>query len=285
MRALAACALISLCLVCMAFETSGQSWQEFKGEHFIVYFTNNAAFAKDVLDKSEYYYKRIASDLGYARYSEFWTWDNRVRIYIYPDHKSYIAATGQPSWSQGMADYRGKQILSYAWSTGFVESLLPHEMGHLIFRDFVGFKGEVPLWLDEGVAQWSEGMNRDYINSLARDAYRNNLILPLKEMMILDVRKIDEHGEIYMSTVTTNDNEKGVMFLSGEKLVNAFYLQSVSLVDFLVGKYGSERFIDFCRQLREGKTLADALKFAYPMHIRSVDELEAEWKKYLKGDS
>ena len=114
-----------------------------------------------------------------------------------------------------MADYRGKKIISYTWSRGFLESLLPHEMAHLIFRDFVGFRGEIPLWLDEGIAQWAESFKRDYVKTLAKQAYKDNLILPLKEMMILDVRKIKADSKVYVTPVITNDNVKGVMFLNG----------------------------------------------------------------------
>lgn len=277
------CVLTSLCFLLFSFSAFGRDWQELKSEHFIVYFTENAGFAKDVLDKAEYYYKRIANKLGYARYSEFWTWDNRVKIYIYPDHKSFIRATAQPEWSQGMADYRSKRIISYAWSKGFLESLLPHEMAHLIFRDFVGFKGEIPLWLDEGVAQSMEASIEAYVQPMARQAYKDNLILPLKEIMDLDVRKVRNTDKIYISSVTTADKQDGVLFLSGDNLVKTFYLQAVSLVDFLIERFGSEKFINFCRQLRDGKQLEEALKFTYPTNIRNINELEIEWKKYLEG--
>ncbi len=281
MRFFVLCVLASLYLSFPPAEASQRNWQELKSEHFVIYFTDNANFAKGVLDKSEDYYKRIAGELGYVRYSDFWTWENRARIYLYPDHRSFIKETNQPDWSQGMADYRGKKIISYTWSRGFLESLLPHEMAHLIFRDFVGFRGEIPLWLDEGIAQWAESFKRDYVKTLAKQAYKDNLILPLKEMMILDVRKIKADSKVYVTPVITNDNVKGVMFLSGDRLVNAYYLQAVSLVDFLITRFGSGGFIDFCRQLRDEKSLDEALRFAYPMHIRSLDELENEWKKYL----
>ena len=136
-----------------------KSWQELKGDHFIVFFIGEDKFAEEVLDNAEVYYKRIAFKLGYDRYSDFWTWDKRVNIYIYRDHNAYLKFSGQPDWSHGMADYTNKQILSYIWGKNFIESLLPHEIAHLVFRDFVGFKGEVPLWLDEGVAQWAEKEN------------------------------------------------------------------------------------------------------------------------------
>ncbi len=144
----------ALFLLLILTPARAEQWQVLNSDHFIVHFLSDEQFARDVLDKSEIYYNDIATQLGYPRYSEFWLWDKRVKIFIYADHRSYLNATGQPDWSQGMADYRQKRISSYVWSSGFLESLLPHEIAHLIFRDFVGFKGEVPVWLDEGVAQW-----------------------------------------------------------------------------------------------------------------------------------
>ena len=62
--------------------TAEENWQELKGEHFLVYFLQDQKFAKDALDKSEMYYRNIASDLGYPRYADFWLWDKRVKVYI-----------------------------------------------------------------------------------------------------------------------------------------------------------------------------------------------------------
>jgi len=237
-------------------------WKELRGEHFMVFYAQEEAQARQVLDSAEVFYRRIASQLGYPRYSEFWTWDKRVKIYIYPDHDSFLKATGQPKWSQGIADYNAKQIISFAWSSGFVESLLPHEIAHLIFRDFVGFKGEVPLWLDEGVAQWTEEWKRQQVNGIAGGLLKKGALIPLKKLMTLDIRGIKEGKD------------------SGA-LINTYYIQSVSLVTFLIQRFGLNSFTDFCRQLREGKTLEEALRSAYPAHIQSIDELEKKWKEYL----
>ncbi|MEM4155647.1 MAG: hypothetical protein QXQ38_02855, partial [Archaeoglobaceae archaeon] len=119
--------------------TFAQNWQEKKGEHFIIYFSSLSEenFAKEVLDKAEKYYQEIAVDLGYPRYKEFWLWDKRVKIYIYPDQEAFLKATGQPSWSHGVAEYATKKISSFLGSKDFLDSVLPHEIAHLIFRDFV----------------------------------------------------------------------------------------------------------------------------------------------------
>ena len=261
-----------------------QEWQELKGDHFLVYFTKDEGFAKDVLSKSELYYNRISLDLGYARYSEFWTWDKRVKIYIYPDKDSFLKASGEQNWSEGMADYKKKEIVSYAWNQGFLESLLPHELAHLIFRDFVGFKGEVPLWLDEGVAQWAEEAKRRHVKAISRQLYREDTLLSLSDMMSLNIRNISDKDGVYIRSTKAKDNKEGVLFLSGNNLVNVFYVQAVSLVGFLVEKYGSLSFIDFCRQLRDGKSLEDALSSAYSGSIGSLKDLEDKWRRYLGED-
>jgi hypothetical protein len=256
--------------------------KEIAGDHFIIVFTGNDSFPRDVAAKAEIYYSRIATDLGYPRYSEFWTWDNRVRIFIYPDHDSYIKATKQPAWSQGVADYRQKAIASYVWSKGFVESLLPHEMAHLIFRDFVGFKGEIPRWLDEGVAQWAEEDRRGQIKQMAREYYNNDTLLSITDMMKLDITRISETDKVYIRASRTKKGDQGVLFLSAGNLVGTYYLQAASLVGFLIERYGSYSFADFCRQLRDGKGLEESLRFAYPTKIRDLEDLEKLWREYLE---
>lgn len=233
-------------------------WNELKSEHFIIYFEEGERFAKQVLYRAESYYKQIASDLGYQRYSDFWLWEKRCKIYLYKDHDSYLKGTTRPVWSHGQADYRNKTVSSYVGSNLFLDAILPHELGHLIFRDFVGFTGEVPLWLDEGVAQWQERAKPNALKSVSIKLLQSEQLIPLKTMMNLDIRKVE-----------------------GEELVRIFYAESASIVDFLIRKYGTSKFTVFCRQLRDGRTLEEALKSAYSSSILTIEDLEREWKKYL----
>ncbi len=251
---------LSLCLIFagVAFSQSFD-WQEVRGDHFIVFFQKQyESFAKDVLRYSERYYNDIATDLGYARYSNFWQWDKRVKIFIYPDKDAFLGATGQPSWSTGNANYITKQISGFSGSSEFMVSVLPHEIAHLIFRDFVGFKGQIPLWLDEGVAQWQERQKRRLVKYYARVLYEDKKLMPLKRLTSLDVRLVPE----------------------GDEAEN-FYIQAASLVGFLIEKYGTDNFVNFCRQLRDGKTLDEALRFTYPTQTRDLSELETNWLKYV----
>ena len=259
-----------------------QEWAELKGDHFIVYFAGDEDLAKNVLNKAEYYYSKIATDLGYPRYSEFWTWDKRTKIYIYPDRDSFIKASGQPSWSVGMADYLAKSITSYTNSEGFLDSLLPHEIAHLIFRDFVGFAGEVPLWLDEGVAQWEEAEStRKRIKELAKDLLNKDALIKLTYIMRIDTRLIKDDSRVYIRPTISTNGQQGIVFLSSQNMVNTFYIEAASLVGFMMEKYGSQRFSDFCRRLKEGKSMDEAISSTYAEFVRDLKELEQEWVKYI----
>ncbi|MFC1666922.1 hypothetical protein ACFL0P_03540 [Candidatus Omnitrophota bacterium] len=276
--------LVFVSIVLCASVACAQDWQDLNGEHFIVKFIQDERFAKDALDKAEVYYRRIAIDLGYPRYSSFWLWENRTKIYIYPDHSSYLKATGQPEWSHGMAEYTQKFVASYNGSGEFLDSILPHEIAHLIFRDFVGFKGEIPLWLDEGVAQWSEEKRRPQVNAAVKELYIKDSLLTIKDLTELDLRYFKQKNRIYIRATHTREGARGVLFLDTVSLVNTYYLQAFSVVGFLITKYGSDRFADFCRELRGGKSLNDALKSSYALYVPNLDKLEKRWREYLEHE-
>ncbi|MBL7155671.1 MAG: hypothetical protein ISS90_00835 [Candidatus Omnitrophica bacterium] len=245
-------------LCCGLAQASG--WQAVKSEHFVVYYKEDKNFAGETLRQAEKYYNKIASDLGYSRYDKFWQWENRVKIYIYPTREDFVESTGiERQWANGMANYEKKEIISYKWSKGFTESLLPHELTHLIFRDFVGFTGKIPLWLDEGVAQWEEKA-RGHAIKIVKNLIKDGNYIPVRRLMAMDVRHEDNY-----------------------ELARNFYAQATTLVGYLIEEYGGIKFSLFCRQLRDGKSVDEALSFVYANSIRSVDELEKKWLKYYGG--
>ncbi len=247
------------CFLTLCSPAHADGWKELKSEHFIVYYLDGDQFAADVSQASEKYYSRIASDLGYARYDNFWTWDNRAKIYLYSDRDGYLS-TGAQKWSYGMSRYDKKEIVSYANSAKFVESILPHELAHLIFRDFVGFKSYVPVWLDEGVAQWEESDNRSAAVGLLKEYISKNEIIPLAMLMKMNIAQE-----------------------SNVEITRRFYVEAVTLVGFLIKEYGPAKFTLFCRGLRDGENIDDALRLAYSEPIVDSASLEREWLQYYGG--
>ena len=228
-----------------------EDWQEVKGENFIVFYLEDSAFAQAVLTQAERYYQAIASDLGYSRYDNFWQWEDRAKIYIYRDHEAFLKATGKQFWIHGTAFYEKREIVSYKWEQGFLDVLLPHELCHLIFRDFIGFKGQVPLWLDEGVAQWEEVRRRKGDIEMVKGLIARKEYLPLEELMRVGP-----------------ESEKDPV------LSAKLYSQAATLVGFLMEKYGPSRFVSFCRELRDGKSVDAALSFVYTDSIPDTGALE-----------
>jgi len=64
-------------------------------------------------------------------------------------------------------------------------------------------------------------------------------------------------------------------------IVNLFYAQSLSVVDFLISKFGNGRFADLCRSLKNGKSFEEALALAYTNIIENLDELQERWIKHI----
>lgn len=258
MKCRAATLYFTFFILLFSLDVFAQEWREEKGDHFVVYYVTEAARPKEIIRKAEIYYNRIADDLGYPRYSNFWQWEKRVKIYIHPSKEAFQKATGQPAWSHGMASYLDKSIHAIETNDNFLDAVLPHEITHLIFRDFVGFKGEVALWMDEGVAQWEEDDKREAALAVMPELVARAEVMTTQTLTSLDIRSEQD-----------------------PKKVRIFYMQAISLVDFLIKNYGASSFTALCRELRDGKSLLAAMRAAYSNSIRDLEDLDDKWRKYV----
>ena len=234
-----------------------QIWQENRSTHFIVYYKNAPEyFIRQVADRAEIYYNNIADDLGFRRY-DFWTWDNRAQIYIYDNSADYQASTGLPGWSAGAVEPKGKTIQAFPYAQGFFETTLPHELGHIIFREFVGFNNRaIPIWFEEGVASYQEKLKYARLSRMLKKAVENKTFIPLSQLANIDI-------------YSSKDNN----------LVELFYAEAFSAVDYLINKFGRDKFVSFCQNLRDYKNFVQALSSVYPFD--SVEELDKDWQRYL----
>jgi len=234
-----------------------EKWREVKSTHFIVHYTAAPEnFTSRLTEQAEDFYNRIADELGFRRF-DFWLWDNRAHIYIYNNTSEYQKATGQPGWSAGCANIQAKTVYTFMDAPQFFESILPHEMGHIIFREFVGFNNyAIPLWLDEGVASYEERLKRTQAAAIIKKAIAAGSCMDLKQLSAFNPQ-------------LSRDTDA----------VSVFYAESVSIVEFLVKKYGSDNFISFCQQLRDKKDLQRAISSVYP--FEKIEDLDKAWQKYL----
>ncbi len=248
------CFLMFLCS--SAFAES--EWKEHKCSHFILYYKQaDMMFIKRVEEMAEYYYERIARDLGFTRYKN-WSWEDRAKIYIYDDAEDYVGSGRQMEWSNGSASASRRTIRTFPAAHGFFDSTLPHELGHIIFREFVGFKARIPIWFEEGVAMYQEQARRWGAHETARAALENGTFMPLNEMALLE-----------LSDKMNND------------LIQLFYAESASIINYMIGELGQERFVRLCRKLQEGEPFDWTIQSVY-VRFKDSNQLNDTWVKFLK---
>ncbi len=248
-----------LCLGNPAFAQS--EWQELKGSHFLMYSQKEVApeFIQTVLFDAEQSYDRAVRYFGALPQKNFWLWDNRCKIYLYQSRTEYMTNSKQPEWSGGFSIPSERTIVSYQNAPNFLQSVLPHEMAHLIFREFVGFKnGQIPRWLDEGFAVWQEQGPKDHYNMIVKRAIEAGTTIPLRSLNQMNL----------LHDKQTHDAE-------------LFYSQSQSMVRFLLEQRDPSYFIDFCRLLRDGVNFEEALRKSYEHDFSTLEELEKNWKLFV----
>ncbi len=247
------CAVISLCFISSVFAVE---WHELKSDHFIVFYKQAPfRFIQNVSARAEENYKKTTTSLGFTRYKG-WIWGDRVKIYIYDDAQDYKKSSGL-AWSAGSVMTKFKTIAAFPSAQGFFDSTLPHEIGHIIFRDFIGPDAFVPLWFEEGVAVFQEESGGWGADDVVRRAMAEGRFISLADLGSLSLNK---------------DSDR--------ELVRIFYAEAASLVGFLIHEGEMYRFARLCREIKDGTRFEGALKKAY-MKYPTIDPLESAWKAYL----
>lgn len=253
-------------------QTAGsQDWKTLKGKHFIVHIQPNASqealfFGQKVLTEAERYYDRIQTTLGHLN-QDPWLWDHRCHINLYRDKQAYVKEAGRPSWSSASASFDGVPTIdSHLGAKGFLEAELPHEIAHLLFREYVGVhNANVPRWMDEGIALFNE--------KSARGAILDKMV------------RVKAHEGRLISLAALSGNFNNVE-LSGakwgsEESITLYYAQAYSIVQFLVDRFGQPRFVEFVRSLKNGGTVDASLRKTYGTRFQNLASFENEWLKAL----
>ncbi len=236
-----------------------QKWEEQKGQNFIIYYRDVPQdFVDTVMASAQEDFGTVTANLGISRYQD-WSWDKRAVIYIYRDEEDYVQNGGQAGWSHGAALTGSKVIKTYPSAQGFFDSLLPHELGHIIFREFVGMSADVPLWFEEGVAMYQEKAKRFGSDRAVREAIEKGQFIPLTGLT--DMR-------LYKDT--------------DENAVQLFYAEAASAVYFLITEFDEQHFHRFCLELKENTRFEDALRKTY-VRVKGLEDLNVLWLKHIQG--
>ncbi|MDP8297959.1 MAG: peptidase MA family metallohydrolase [Candidatus Orphnella occulta] len=246
--------VIALAFILLSIDSSlyaqDEEWDIKKSKHFIVYHREvPTEYVSEVIREAEKYYKSIIDYLGFGR-SIFWTWENRCKIYLYSSREQYLEMTNAKSWSAGKVHVIRKEIATHAKNEQFLDYVLPHEMGHIIFREAIGFDTYLPLWIDEGIAILQEKDRTEYLLA-AKKFIKQKSFIPLYKLVEI---------KSYVGSFPC-----------------IFYSESASIMEFLIKKFNKRKFVSFCHSLQEGTDWKEALLKIYK--FKSLKELEEAWIK------
>jgi len=248
--------IVFLCFVGKSY--AKEEWKEYKTHHFIIYYKDAPRdFIENIEEFAEKYYTEIAHNLGFTRYQN-WTFDDRAKIYVYKNQDDYIKSAKQSSWSHGIAEIRKKIIRTFPSAHGFFDSTLPHELGHIIFREFVGYSSDIPLWMDEGIAMFQEKAKRWGAHEEVRKAMEEERFIPLMDLTKMKLTRKTKRETIEL-----------------------YYAQAASVVYYMIKELGEYKFVRFCRELKKGTKFERALESVY-VRIHSIEDLNKLWVRYLQ---
>ena len=238
-------------------DTAG--WDVRKSDHFILYSQDvPLEYISRTIKSAEGFYESITSRLGFTRFDNFWTWDKRVNIYLFKDRDEYQKKSKQPGWSSAGVNIYRREIVTYVNMDDFFVTTLPHELGHIIFREFVGYEKKFPLFLDEGVASYMED------NQKGDKLVFTRALAGAKVKAFMDLKELSEAKR------------------GGIGIPAIFYSESASVIDFLISVYGKEKFVSFCKRLKQlenGDNWLAAVKDVY--YFQDISQMNDAWMDFL----
>ncbi len=248
--------LTLLALAPAATHAQTPDWQEQRTSYFAI---TAVAAQKDEAARYASFVDGVYTDLSQIFGVSIRT---PITLRLYPDDRSYIAVNPLAEKIQGVIAHassgRGRREISIAVerTRGMSDELLVnnvrHELTHLIVAEMSG--DNLPVGFHEGIAQYLE-------KPVAREqqAIVRRLRLASQANMLMSWSDLNAPGGAYSNP-------------------DVAYPQTLSMVAFLVDRYGFARLVEFIKALTSSPGYRSALETTYGV---SADQLEAQWKAYL----
>lgn len=185
--------------------------------------------------------------------------ERKPKVFVYTNTEELQGAVlFEQQWTGAMAFPEHNIVLTVVNDSNleWAKRALPHEITHLTVGEAVfGPFGDIPGWLDEGLAQYSEGPMADDLKQVLDKAILDNKLISIQSLS---------------SSFPTE--------LSGAYLA---YAESNSVVRYMIDTYGWEKMRLLISIFKEGSTYDKALQTVYSFDI---DGLDTEWKASLKAN-
>jgi len=243
----------------MHFDDERYSWHSLNstippgGELSLFWYEGDATFAGELMDACQEGLARLGQEIG--PYPE-----KPIEIYIYASTVDLKGAMIFPQeWTGGVA-FTAFSTIAIGISPSELDwgkRALLHELTHLVVHQatFSPY-GQLPLWLDEGLAMHSEGELDTVLRSYLEEAIAKD--------ELISVRSLCSPFSAYSEKASLS------------------YAQSYSLVEYLLDNYGQDSMLDLLAILKQGSTYDEALTDVYDF---DVDGLDARWRATITSDT
>ena len=210
------------------------------------WYKGDSTFARDLLNAAQ-------AGLDFNKTKSGLTAEAPIDIYIYANTSDLKdAVLYEPSWTGGQA-FPDQDIVILGISQSDLDwgrGAIVHELTHvLVGHQTFSCLGDVPTWLNEGLAVYSEGELDPSSQAQLDDAIRDDTLLTVRS---LSAGFSEVSDKAYLS-----------------------YSQSYSITKFLIETYGQDKMNTLLAALRDGMTVDEALAQTYGFDIEG---LENEWR-------
>ncbi len=234
----------------VSFNDDRYSWQSLtEGELTIYWYGETQSFAGEVMSTAQQALARLIETTGaYLR--------KPARMYIYSSSRDLQGAMIFPQeWTGGVTFTRYNAIAigiapsNLVWGKGAIT----HELTHLVIGQMtINPYSGLPVWLDEGLAMYSEG--------LLDPSFTAALQVAIKGNSLISVRSLSSPFSAYP--------DKAILS----------YGESFSLVDFLIASYGQGKMLELLNTFAGGSTYDGAFVKVYGF---DMDGLNTLWRDYV----
>ena len=227
-------------------------WQELdSGKVRLFYYGAQKARAQELLEVATDALSRISEDIGVRP-------ERTIKIYVYNSKADMSDAlvsrsTTYDAFTTTLGVVVSEDTLLLLGTATGVEQTTAHELTHIVVGEATDnpFHAPIPRWLDEGLAMYNEGSLPDYNQDALQRAIRNDTLISVRSL-----------------SAYTGD----------PSLVDLFYAQSYSIVDYLLKTYGREKMVELLAVFKRGSHQEDALQEVYGF---GLDDLDAQWREYV----
>ena len=228
-------------------------WRNLENERLTLYwYEGDDDFGQSLFERANTALNTLETDMGI-------TLENPIKIFIYGSHQDLLSAlrTSAQEWTGGVAftEFGVVLIGIHPNQLDWGLNAMTHEMTHLVIHQATDNPfGDLPRWLDEGIAVYNENPNeldQDF-RSIFERAVKSNELMTLRTL--------------------------SSPFPGDPLEANLAYGQSGAVVKFIIDTYGPEAMANLLSIFAEGALYDEALEQA--LHV-DTDGLDNEFRTSL----